>query len=177
MLVLQFDLHLSSFIQRGSQLWGYIQALFTMKDYISFVLHLLKYGLDEAKVWTVMGCWCPKFWLSKGEWTIIELLQSFSIKWIYFCMACTYVSIAPDGPGLALFLSEDFANHVHYHCSNHTAARVALVHLPSDISRYCRFGETLLTPSRVIYMSRFTYIRRYAVATFYHVYNQSGPLR
>ena len=80
------------------------------------------------------------------------------------------------GPGLPLFLSEDFANHVHYHCGNHTAARELLVHLPSDISRYCRFGETLLTPSRVIDMSRYTYIRIYAVATFYHVYNKSGLL-
>ena len=70
MLVLQFNMHLSSFIQRGSQLWGYIQALFTMKDCISFILHLLKYVLDGAKVWTVMGGWCPKFWLSKGECTI-----------------------------------------------------------------------------------------------------------
>ena len=156
MLVLQFNMHLSSFIQRGSQLWGYIQALFTMKDCISFILHLLKYVLDGAKVWTVMGGWCPKFWLSKGECTIpIEVfLQQNGVT---FAWQVHTFPLRLTGPSLALFLPEDFANHVRYHCSNHTAAREALVHLPSDMSRYCRFSESLLTPSQVICTPWFTY--------------------
>ena len=83
------------------------------------------------------------------------------------------------GPGEALFLSENFANHVHYQCSNHTAARVALVHLPSDISRYCRFSETLLTPSQVVHVTIHIRICRHAVAVFLAIMctNKSGWLQ
>ena len=70
------------------------------------------------------------------------------------------------GPGKALLLPEDFANHVHYHCGNHTAARELLVHLPSDMSRYCHFSETLLTPSQVVHVTIHIRICRYAVAVF-----------
>ena len=131
MLVLQFNIHLSSFIQRGSQLWGYIQALFTMKDYISFILHLLKYGLDGAKVWTVMGGWCPKFWLSKGECTIpIEVfLQQNGVT---FAWQVHTFPLRLTGPSLALFLPEDFAN-----CVWDTIAAITQhldVHISSDVS-------------------------------------------
>ena len=47
-------------------------------------------------------------------------------------------------------LPEDFANCVGYHCSNHTAAGEVPVHLPSDLSHYLHFGETLLTPLQVV---------------------------
>ena len=38
-------------------------------------------------------------------------------------------------------------------------------HLLSDLSRYCHFGETLLTPSRVVDTSTI-YLHRYAVGAF-----------
>ena len=58
----------------------------------------------------------------------------------------------PIGDFTILFLErtilpEDFMNRVGYHCSSHTAVGEVLVHLPSDLSRYCHFGETLLMPS------------------------------
>ena len=48
-------------------------------------------------------------------------------------------------------------------------------HLLSDLSRYCHFGETLLTPSRVVDMSTI-YLRRYAVGAFVAITctNKSG---
>ena len=53
-------------------------------------------------------------------------------------------------------------------------------HLPSDLSCYCHFKETLLTPSRVvdtstIYVSMI-YLRRYAVGAFMAITctNKSG---
>ena len=62
-------------------------------------------------------------------------------------------------------LPKDIGNRVGYHCSNHTAAKEVLVHLPSDLSCYCRFKETLLTPSRVVDTSTI-YLCRYAIAVF-----------
>ena len=62
-------------------------------------------------------------------------------------------------------LPKDIGNRVDYHCSNHTAAKEVLVHLPSDLSCYCRFKETLLTPSRVVDTSTI-YLCRYAIAVF-----------
>ena len=83
------------------------------------------------------------------------------------------------GPGEALFLPEDFVNRVDYHCGNHTAARELLVHLPSDMSRYCRFSETLLTPSQVVHVMIHIRICRYAVAVFLAIMctNKSGWLQ
>ena len=48
-------------------------------------------------------------------------------------------------------------------------------HLLSDLSRYCHFGETLLTPSRVVDMST-SYLRRYVVGAFVAITctNKSG---
>ena len=48
-------------------------------------------------------------------------------------------------------------------------------HLPKDLSRYCHFRETLLTPSRVGDMSTI-YQRRYAVGAFVAIpcTNKSG---
>ena len=72
-------------------------------------------------------------------------------------------------------LSKDFLTGVGYHCSNHTAAREVLQVLLSDLSRYCQFGETLLTPSRVVDMSTI-YLHRYAVGALVAVTctNKSG---
>ena len=83
------------------------------------------------------------------------------------------------GPGEALFLPEDFVNRVDYHCGNHTAARELLVHLPSDMSRYCHFSETLLTPSQVVHVTIHIRICRYAVAVFLAIMctNKSGWLQ
>ena len=49
-------------------------------------------------------------------------------------------------------------------------------HLLSDLSRYCHFGETLLTPSRVVDMSTTINLRRYAVGPFVAITctNKSG---
>ena len=48
-------------------------------------------------------------------------------------------------------------------------------HLLSDLSRYCHFRETLLTPSRVVDISTI-YLRRYAVGAFVTITctNKSG---
>ena len=48
-------------------------------------------------------------------------------------------------------------------------------HLPSDLPRYCHFGETLLTPSQVVDMSTM-YLRRYAIGAFVAIMctNKSG---
>ena len=48
-------------------------------------------------------------------------------------------------------------------------------HLPSDLSCYCHFGETLLTPSQVLDTSTI-YLHRYAVGAFSAVTctNKSG---
>ena len=48
-------------------------------------------------------------------------------------------------------------------------------HLLSDLSHYCHFGETLLTPSRVVDTSTI-YLRRYAVGAFVAITctNKSG---
>ena len=48
-------------------------------------------------------------------------------------------------------------------------------HILSDMSRYCHFGETLLTPSRVVDTSTI-YLRRYAVGAFVAITctNKSG---
>ena len=62
-------------------------------------------------------------------------------------------------------LPKDIRNRGGYHCSNHTAAKEVLVHLPSDLYCYCCFGETLLTPSQVVDTSAI-YLCRYAIAVF-----------
>ena len=48
-------------------------------------------------------------------------------------------------------------------------------HLPSDLSCYCHFEETLLTPSRVVGSSTI-YLRRYAEGAFVAIMctNKSG---
>ena len=54
-----------------------------------------------------------------------------------------------------------------YLCSNHTAAGevcTVLVQLPSRLSRYCHFGETVLMPSRVV-STIYVCVRRYAAIT------------
>ena len=67
------------------------------------------------------------------------------------------------------------ANLVCYHCSNHTAAKEVLVHLTSDLSRYCHFRETLLTLSQVV-NTFMIHLRRYVVAAFVAITctNKSG---
>ena len=65
------------------------------------------------------------------------------------------------------YLPKDFATHVDYHCSNHTAAGEVLVHLPSGPSHYCHFRETLLMLSQVVDTSAI-YLRGYVVAAHVH---------
>ena len=92
-------------------------------------------------------------------------------------------SIFCEGPA-----SEDFRNYilldilclklrepVGYHCSNHTAIREVLQVSPSDLSRYCHFEETLLTPSQVVDTSTIN-LRRYAVGALMAITctNKSG---
>ena len=45
------------------------------------------------------------------------------------------------------YLPENFTKCAGYHCSNYTVAGEVRVHLPSDLSHHCHFGETLLMPS------------------------------
>lgn len=64
-----------------------------------------------------------------------------------------YVCFA-NAPSVRIFEKPYFAlgfcEPVGYHYSNHTATGEVLVHLTSDLLRYCCFGETLLMLSQVV---------------------------